>query len=282
MTTRIKDQKSKAIKPGSKVKSAVKSSVAVKSASKVVKKKIVKSPEKNVKAEKTKVSEVHSTSSAKLKLDVYNTKGKVAGQIDLPKEIFGEKVNKDLIAQAVRVYLANQRSGTASTKTRGEVRGSTRKIYRQKGTGRARHGGIRAPIFVHGGIAFGPKPRDFSLKLSKKMKRKALISALSSKVTDNQIKIVSGLENLEAKTKFMFEVVKNLGLENKKILLVLPNSEESAQDLREKLIKISRNIKNLSYIQAANLNTYQTLNNNAMILLKDSVESIKKSFGGKE
>src|SRR5207248_616028 len=98
---------------------------------------------------------------------------KASGKVSLPKEIFAETVNKKLLAQAVRVYLANKRQGNASTKTRGEVEGSTRKIYRQKGTGNARHGSIRAPIFVKGGIVHGPRPRDFSLGLSKKMRRKA-------------------------------------------------------------------------------------------------------------
>src|SRR3989338_5152877 len=125
---------------------------------------------------------------------VFDTKGALKKTIDLPKEIFGVQENNILLAQAVRVYLANQRQGTVSTKTRGEVAGSTRKIYRQKGTGRARHGSIRAPIFVHGGLVFGPKPRDYSMKFPKKMRKAALASALSSKVNDAQVKVVDGLE----------------------------------------------------------------------------------------
>ena len=109
--------------------------------------------------------------TAGLTVDVYDTRGKVVEKMHLPKDIFGVDVNQQLIAQAVRVYLANKRQGTVSTKTRGEVTGSTRKIYRQKGTGRARHGSIRAPIFVHGGLVFGPKPRDYSMKFPKKMRK---------------------------------------------------------------------------------------------------------------
>jgi large subunit ribosomal protein L4 len=119
-----------------------------------------------------------------LKLSVYDLKGAIAESLTLPKEIFGAKINNSLMAQAVRVYLANQRRGTLKTKSRGEVAISTRKIYRQKGTGRARHGAKSAPIFVGGGIAFGPKPRDFSMKLNQNMRRVALFSALSAKLRD--------------------------------------------------------------------------------------------------
>src|SRR6185437_7247197 len=129
------------------------------------------------------VSQKEKSKVAPVSVDVVGIDGKVTGKIALPGEIFGEKLNKALLAQAVRVYLANQRQGNASTKTRGEVDGSTRKIYRQKGTGRARHGSVRAPIFVHGGIAHGPKPRDFSLTMPQKMKQKALFSALSTKLS---------------------------------------------------------------------------------------------------
>src|SRR5579885_383385 len=142
-----------------------------------------------------------------LLIDVYGIDRKVSGKVSLPHVIFGEKVNKQLLAQAVRVYLANKRQGTVSTKTRGEVDGSTRKIYRQKGTGRARHGSVRAPIFVHGGVVHGPKPRDYSLNLPKKMRRKALFSALSAKLQDGQIKVVAGFEKLEPKTKAFISAI---------------------------------------------------------------------------
>src|SRR5258708_225116 len=132
--------------------------------------------------EEVSVSKKTEKKYTPVSVDVIGVDGKVSGKVSLPGEMFGEKVNKTLLAQAVRVYLANQRQGNASTKTRGEVDGSTAKIYRQKGTGRARHGSKRAPIFVKGGLVFGPKPRDFSLALPQKMKRKALFGALSAKV----------------------------------------------------------------------------------------------------
>ena len=146
-----------------------------------------------------------------LVLDFFDTKGKVADTVDLSKEIFGAKINNSLMAQAVRVYLANQRMGTASTKTRGEVHGTTKKVWAQKHTGRARHGSRKAPIFVHGGIVFGPSPRDFSLKLSKKMRRQALFSALSSKLKREEIKGITGFEKLPPKTKVMAAALKSLG-----------------------------------------------------------------------
>lgn len=218
-----------------------------------------------------------TSKSQKIKTDVYDVNGKAVGTVELPKEIFGAKINNQLMAQAVRVYLANQRRGTASTKTRGEVAGSTRKIYRQKGTGRARHGSIRAPIFVHGGVVFGPKPRDYSLKLSKKMRKVALFSALSAKVKDGGIKVVSGLEKITPKTKFMTLVLQKLGLLNKneKILLVLPKKLEEIQ-------RAARNIQNVEIIYAYQLNTYDILRNKTLFLLKDSIAALEKHFLPKE
>lgn len=205
--------------------------------------------------------------------DVYDIKGKVIETITLPAEIFGAKVNSSLMAQAVRVYLANQRRGTASTKTRGEVEGSTRKIYKQKGTGRARHGSMRAPIFVHGGIAFGPKPRDYSLNLPRKMKKAALSSALSAKVKEGKMRIVTGLEKLEPKTKLMVEVIKNLGINDRKIMLVLSDKTENVK-------RAARNIERVNITSANQLNTYSILNNNVLLVSKVSLESIEKVFKG--
>ena len=162
---------------------------------------------------KTVRSTTIKSGSARLRADVYNTQGKVVSKIGLPKEVFGAKVNNSLMAQAVRVYLANQRMGTASTKNRGEITGSTKKIWRQKGTGRARHGSRKAPIFVGGGVAFGPRTRDYSLKIPKKMKKAALFSALSFRQNNREIKVVTGLENISPKTKFMAQVIKKLAFE---------------------------------------------------------------------
>lgn len=239
-------------------------------------------PNKKVKSKDKSLKVVKTVSTTKKKtggltVDVYDMKGKVVEAVELPKEIFGAKINNQLMSQAVRVYLANQRRGTASTKTRGEVAGSTRKIQRQKGTGKARHGSIRAPIFVHGGVVFGPKPKDYSLKLSKKMRKVALFSALSAKVKDRGIKVVSGLEKITPKTKFMALVLQKLGLLNKneKILLVLPEKLEEVQ-------RAARNIDNMEIIYAYQLNTYDILRNKTLFLLKDSIAEVEKHFLQKE
>lgn len=204
-----------------------------------------------------------------LKIEMIDIAGKAAGSIDLPKEIFGAKINDVLMAQAVRVYLANQRLGTASTKTRGEVDGSTRKIYRQKGTGRARHGGVRAPIFVKGGIAHGPKPKDYSLALSKNMKTAALRSALSAKVKAGEVAVVAGFEKLE-KTAAAAKALAHTGYSKKaKMLLVLPKHDE-------KLYKAVRNLAGMTVTPAQLLNTYEVLHAKQVVFMKEAVEAMGK------
>lgn len=212
-----------------------------------------------------------------LSVDVVDTKGKVEGVIELPKEFFGAEVNAKLLAQAVRVYRANQRTGTASTKTRGEVSGSTRKIYRQKGTGRARHGSIRAPIFVHGGIVFGPKPRDHSLKLTKNMRKKALACALSARLADKRIRVISGLEKLEPKTKSVAQTLKILGLQNASLLLVLPSRVPDKPYEYETVGRSARNIEGVTIRPANQLNTYEVLQSQHLLFTKSSIESLEKS-----
>lgn len=209
-----------------------------------------------------------------LMIDVYNTKGKVVEKIALPKELFGQKVNTTLMAQAVRVYLANQRKGTVSTKTRGEVNKTTAKWYKQKGTGRARHGAKSAPIFVGGGVVFGPKPRDYSLQLPKKMKRKALFSALSTKLKDNEIKIVSGLEKLDGKTKAMAGVIESLGLSGKKILLVLSDAPKRSNGV----YRAARNIEGVNVISPNGLNTYEVLNSKEVFFMKQAIDAVSKAY----
>ena len=211
--------------------------------------------------------------SVQLTVDVYDIEGKISGKVSLPVEIFGEKVNKILLAQAVRVHLANKRQGTVSTKTRGEVDGSTRKIYRQKGTGRARHGSIRAPIFVKGGVVFGPKPRDFSLGFPKKMKRKALFSALSAKLIDNEIQVMSGFSAIEPKTKLFVEVLRKAGLEGKKrkLLLVLPAGFDN-------LKRAARNVEGVTLLAANQLNAYEVLNTRKLLLMKEAIAEMEKQY----
>ena len=213
----------------------------------------------------------------KLIANVYSVQGKVVSKINLPKEVFGAKVNDSLMAQAVRVYLANQRMGTASTKSRGEITGSTKKIWRQKGTGRARHGSRKAPIFVGGGVAFGPRPRDYSLKMPKKMKKAALFSALSYKQDSGGIKVVTGLEKILPKTKFMAQVVKKLGFNSKKIniLLVTPDKEKNGF---ENVYRAGRNLEGLKILNVNTLNTYEVLDNQSIFFMKDAVGAVEKHF----
>lgn len=207
-------------------------------------------------------------------ISVYNLSGKKISRLSLPKEIFAQKPNEQLMAQAVRVFLSNQRQGGAKTKTRGERRGSTRKIYRQKGTGRARHGSKRAPIFIKGGRAHGPTGREnFKLKLSKKMRRKALFSALSSHLAEEKILVISGLEKLKPKTAEMVKVLKNLKLKagEEKLSLVIPEKLENVS-------LASRNIQKMKLLKANQLNPYEVLNSQCLLILKPSIKVIKETF----
>lgn len=206
--------------------------------------------------------------------EVLNTDGKVTGKLDLPEKIFAAKINRDLMAQAVRVYLANQRQGTQSTKTRGEIVASTAKIWRQKGTGRARHGAKSAPIFVGGGVAHGPKPRDFSLKLPQKMRRAALFAALSAKFAEKGVIVAEGLEKIEAKTKAFAKVLENLKT-NGKILLVLPGKLENLE-------RAARNIKGVSLSEARSINAYLVLSHGKILFLRQSLPVLEKTFLKKE
>ncbi|CAN5129181.1 50S ribosomal protein L4 [soil metagenome] len=247
---------------------------------KIVTKKIA--PKKVVKTDTVEAAVASSkpmkttSKTGNVSVEVLDINGKVVETLSLSSEMFGSAINTTLMAQAVRVYLANQRQGTLRTKSRGEVRGSTRKIYRQKGTGRARHGGIRAPIFVGGGVAHGPKPRDYSMSFPKKMKRIALFSALSSKVNDNELKIVSGFEKVGAKTKDMAVVMKALGLTNKK---------QSVLMLTDNTVSVTRAIRNLEGIRllpAIQANTYEILQAKTVMIMKEALEILEKNFSPKE
>ena len=226
-------------------------------------------PKKVVKIKEKPVEK--KTKGASLSLDVFGKDGKVVGKIERPKEIFGAKISKDLMAQAVRVYLANQRIGGAHTKTRGEVKGSTRKIYRQKGTGRARHGAITAPIFVGGGIAFGPRKRDFGLEMPKMMRRRALFSALTSKLNEGKIFVFDASE-VSGKTKEVFQFLKSLNLINKKSKILFVSSDA------EKVEKAARNVPGLNLVQANTLNTYLVVNSNCLVLVKEAVGKMKENY----
>jgi len=263
----------KAVKPV--VKKAVTKKVAT-TAKAVVKTSAPTSPRlRGASKVEAKMAVSKPSKSVSMNASVFDTKGKVAGHMELPAEIFGAKINDSLMSQAVRVYLANQRQGTSKTQDRGEVDRTTKKVYQQKGTGRARHGSRRAPIFVGGGRVFGPTPRDLSLSISKKMKTLALFSALSSKLKDSEIKIIQGLETIEPKTKLMAEVLKNLEIKDaSKILLVMSKPGKDS----ENVYRAARNIDGVEIVSANSLNAYRVLDNKAIIMMKEAVNSLKSTF----
>lgn len=233
--------------------------------------KVIKKVTKKQVVKATKVNPVHTAHAVKsnaLEIPVFDTDGKAAGTMKLPAEIFGVKVNKELIAQAVRVYLANQRTGNAETKTRGQVEGSTRKIYRQKGTGRARHGGIRAPIFVGGGVVFGPHRRDYSLSMPQKMKKLALYSALTDRLNGDKIIVINGLEKVEPKTKIMANLL-NAVHADKSVLLVLTKDEP-------KISQMAGNIQNLDILPFSQIYTYAIMSHDKIVFTKNSLEKLCK------
>lgn len=248
-------------------------------AKKTTMKKTVKTPVKKVvaKAEKVVAAKTRSASSVQaekvassLSVALFDNTGKQKGTVALPESVFGGKVNAALMAQAVRVYLANQRMGAAVSKTRGQVDGSTRKIYRQKGTGRARHGGIRAPIFVGGGTAHGPKSRDYSLELPVKMKKAAVVSALSSMAKDGKIVVVAGFGSIN-KTKMAAAALKGMGLDSKKALVVTPEYQEA-------VLKAVRNIKRAKVAGSNMLNTYDVLNGGTLVVMQEALAILEKQY----
>ncbi len=211
-------------------------------------------------------------------VNTYNQKGEKTGQTRLPKEIFGKDFKPDLIHQVVVSMQANQRRKIAHTQDRSEARGGGKKPWRQKGTGRARHGSIRSPIWKGGGVTFGPnKERNYKKIVPKKMRRAALFSALSAKVKDNELLIVDDLKIEEPKTKIIVAILDNLC---KKVykegasqgLLIISDKKD------EKLLRAMRNISKTKLIEARNLNVLDTLRFKRMILLKDSIKVIKETF----
>lgn len=200
---------------------------------------------------------------------VYNTKGKKVETIELNEKVFNSKVNKAVLHQVVKMYLSNKRLAGGSTKTRAEVRGGGRKPWRQKGTGRARAGSLRSPIFRGGGVIFGPKPRDYSYKLPKKIKNTALISALNSKVQDNNLIIIDKIELEKPKTREFVDIFKNLKLDGIKVLVVIENFDE-------KVKKSSHNAKNISVKNVNDINAYNVLLNEKIVITKKSLELLNK------
>ena len=201
---------------------------------------------------------------------LYNTTGAKVGDIELNDSVFGVEVRPDVMHEVVVNYLANQRQGTQSTKTRTEVSGGGIKPWRQKGTGRARQGSIRAPQWVGGGVALGPKPRDYRYSVNKKVRRLALKSALSSKVADNDIIVLEDLKLDEIKTAKMAEILKNLGV-TEKALIVLPENDKN-------VVFSARNIKGVDTTFVGAINTYEVLGHTKCIIVKDAVAKLEEVY----
>ena len=203
-------------------------------------------------------------------IDVYNVEGKKVSTVELNEEIFGIEPNEAVVHNVLVNYLANQRQGTQSTKTRAEVRGGGRKPWRQKGTGRARQGSIRAPQWIKGGIALGPKPRSYKYRVNKKEKRLAIKSLLSSKVLENNLVVVDKFELKEIKTKAMATAMKNLKVEGK-ALIVLPANNEMVQ-------KSARNLADVRTSSVSTINVYDLLKYNKLVVTVDTIKKLEEVY----
>lgn len=205
------------------------------------------------------------------KVSVYNMEGQQVGEIELNDEVFNVEINEHLVNQAVKLQLANKRQGTQSAKTRSEVRGGGRKPWRQKGTGNARQGSIRAPQWNKGGVVFAPKSRDFSKDMNKKAKIAALVSALSKKVADGELLVVDKLEVKDGKTKEMVAFQKALKLD-KSAIVFMDNDDV-------KVIRAAQNIENFGTLPVAQISAYEVVANNKVVLTKEAVKKIEEVYG---
>ena len=214
------------------------------------------------------------TTSRKITVPYFTKSGSKSGSVTLSKEIFGQEPNKVILAQAVRVFLSNQRNAHAKTKRRSDVRSSKRKIYRQKGTGGARHGARSAPIFVGGGITHGPTgAENYKMALSKKMRKSALASALSSKVHEESV-VVADIDKVGPKTKDIVKVLEKIGKKGKNATLVHSGGED--------LFRAARNITGIDVVVAGQLTAYHVLTGGSLVLTKDAVSNIESRFDPKE
>jgi len=204
------------------------------------------------------------------KVALYDITGNQIGDVELNDDIFGVEVNTHVMYEAVKNYLANQRQGTQSAKTRAEVRGGGRKPWRQKGTGRARQGSIRSPQWKGGGVVFAPKPRDYSYKIPKKVKRLALKSALTSKVQDQEIIVVDRLVLEQPKTKEMVKILSNLKA-GKKALIVIPERDEA-------VLRAAANIPGVKTAYVNTINVYDILNCDSFLITKDAVNKVEEVY----
>ncbi len=204
-----------------------------------------------------------------LKVDVLNMEGKKVGDVELAESVFGVEVNDVVVHSALVNYLANQRQGTQSTKTRAEVRGGGRKPWKQKGTGRARQGSIRAPQWIKGGIALGPKPRSYKYAIPKKMRQLAIKSVLTSKLQEGKLLVVDKLELNEIKTKNMINVLNNLKVSKALVMLNEKNLNVQAS---------ARNIENVKTTLVNTMNIFDLLKYDSLVITQDSVKKIEEVY----
>ena len=204
------------------------------------------------------------------KANVFNMAGEKIGEIELSEAIFGIEPNKSVLHDSVKNHLAHCRQGTQSALTKGEVSYSTRKPWRQKGTGRARAGYTGSPVWTHGGVAFAPKPRDYSYTLNKKVKRLALKSALSAKAAENEIVVVDGLKVEEIKTSVFNSFLKKIGVEKKALVVT--------ESVDEKVVKSARNIAGVETTIASILSPYMILTNGVMVVDKAALAKIEEVY----
>ena len=202
-------------------------------------------------------------------LNVYNSQGESVGNIALNDKVFDVEINEHVVHEAVNAQLAAKRTGTAKTKTRGEVNGGGSKPWRQKGTGRARHGSIRSPIWVGGGTTFGPQPRSYEKDIPKKVKKLAVKSVLTDKVRDEDLVVIDGLSFAQPKTQEMVSVLDNLDAKDQKVLIVLDN-------ITDNVYKSARNIPGVRVVDSTQVTVYDVLNSNKVILQEDAVSQVEE------
>jgi len=206
-------------------------------------------------------------------VEIKDKNNNIVGKMNLSDDVFDIHAKEGVVHSAVVNFLANQRQGTHSTKTKGLVSGGGKKPWKQKGTGRARAGSIRSPLWRTGGIVFGPQPRDYSYNLPKKVKRLALMTAFYRKLADGEVVVIDNFAIEKPKTREMKEILKNLGLTGKSILIVLPEKDNS-------VVLSARNIPSVSVTRTADLNTYDVIVHNVLLMTKDAairIEDIKGS-----
>ncbi len=206
------------------------------------------------------------------KAEIINKENKSVGNTELPDEIFGVEVNKGLLHEVVRNHLANKRQGTAATKTRGMVSGGGKKPWKQKGSGRARSGSNRSPLWRGGGTVFGPQPRDYSYKMPRKAKWSALSSALTAKFADGEVIVIEDISVPEAKTKNVKALIDGLGLTSK-VLIIIPEKDEALE-------LASRNLPKVNIARVSELNVYSILSHEKLLISQNAVEKMKEAYLG--